>query len=125
MSTTKSTGPKRFTTPDAETDSVADHVTDRLDEMHMVILDEAEGWEWSVQTLPLDSITTDSELTPEQNAAQQERSRAVARTQLAMCEAPPLIVITRDNVLLEGHPRLSYLQELDETHAVVYRGIPK
>lgn len=116
---------QRFKVGSADPDDIAAEVDERLDEGLKAILEEADDWRWTVRTLALDDIATDSDLAPTQNAAQQERSRAVARTKLMMGEAPPLIVITEDNALIDGHSRLSYLKELGETHAVVYHGTPK
>ncbi len=125
MSTTDISGEQRFTTPETAAEDISAHVKSRLDETHLAILGEADGWDWAITTISLDQITVDSDLTPPRNAAQLERNRAIARTKLNMCEAPPLIVITDDYILLEGHPRVEYLEEIGESHAVVYHGTPQ
>lgn len=125
MSTTKSPAAQRFKIPHADPEGIADEVDRLLDDGHAAILDEADGWRWSLKTVALADITQESDLIPQQNAALQERSRAVARAKLTVGEAPPLVVITEDNVLLDGHSRLAYLEELGETHAVVYHGTPE
>ena len=125
MSVTDSTARRRFNIPSADSNGIADEVNELVSDEHRVVLDEANEWRWTIQTLHVDDITIDTDLAPKRNAAEKERSRAVARTKLTMCEASPLVVITEDNALLSGHARLNYLAELGEEYAVVYHGTPK
>lgn len=125
MSVTESKVKKRFNIPNADSDGIAEKVDELIDEGHRIVLDEANEWRWTIRTLPVEEITRDEDLAPKRNAAQRERSRAIARTKLTMCEASPLVVITDENALLSGHARLDYLKELGESYAVVYHGTPK
>lgn len=121
MSTSDIKDSTRFDVPTLDPDEIEGRVHEILAGSFDEVVGEGE-WEWEVQKIDVDEISVEDSLKPSQNAAIEERSRAIARAQLTVGEARPLVVIGENNELVDGHSHLDYLLELDENSAVVYKG---
>lgn len=123
MSSTSDSSAQRFDVPSSEPDDIRGAVQEILHEAYVEIFGDNE-WTWEVDTIHVDEVTIDEKYEPHQNAALEERSRAVARAQLYVGEARPLIALGENNKLVDGHAYLSYLtDELDGEYVTVYRAV--
>lgn len=93
-----------------------------LESSHLALLEEMGDWTWEVKTMNITDITCDEDLVPRRNAALQERSRAVAKAQLVVGMAPPLVVVDEDHLLIDGYSRYALLGELGDREVTVYHG---
>lgn len=123
MSTTQSPGTQRFADPVSDPNQIAARVEDLLGSDVTDVVEPVDSWQWEFTVIQVSDITLDESTSPVQNAALKERDRAIARAKLTVGEAPPLVVITDENLLVDGHARVDFLQELDAEFAAVYRGL--
>jgi hypothetical protein len=122
MSTVQVPTTPRFTLPSTGESNIEDAIESMLEASHLALLAEMGTWEWTVQTMDLSDITCDEDLIPRRNAALQERSRAVAKAQLVVGMAPPLVVVEEDNLLIDGYSRYTLLTELGDSDVTAYHG---
>jgi hypothetical protein len=124
MSTVQVHPTARFTLPSTGESNIVDAIESMLEPSHLTLLAEMGDWDWEVRTMDVSEVTCNEELVPRRNAALQERSRAVAKAQLVVGMAPPLVVVDDENLLIDGYSRYALLNELGDTEVTAYHGTP-